>query len=57
MGDFRRAWTRSNSGTTSGGDRKDSLLGTLLCVCTDCKEMVLQGSDDINELFSEDDKS
>ena len=24
------------------GTRKDSLVGTLLCVCTDCKEMVLQ---------------
>jgi len=44
MGDFRRAWTRSNSGSPSGADsnRRDSLLGTLLCVCTDCKEMVLQ---------------
>ena len=53
MGDFRRVWTRSNSGGGSGGDRRDSLLGTLLCVCTDCKEMVLQVSDEINELFSE----
>ena len=47
MGDFKRAWTRSNSGSPSGADsnRRDSLLGTLLCVCTDCKEMVLQVSE------------
>ena len=32
---------RRGAGSRPGGG-KAALLGTLLCVCTDCREMVLQ---------------
>jgi len=38
FGEMKRALSR----TESRADRKESLIGTLLTVCTDCKEMVLQ---------------
>eukprot|EP00090_Calanus_glacialis_P001559 TRINITY_DN11131_c0_g1_i2.p1 TRINITY_DN11131_c0_g1~~TRINITY_DN11131_c0_g1_i2.p1 ORF type:complete len:764 (-),score=139.71 TRINITY_DN11131_c0_g1_i2:1070-3361(-) len=38
MGEMGRVLSR----TESRADRKESIIGTLLTVCTDCKEMVLQ---------------
>ena len=37
---MRRAASRAEAQGTR--NRKESLIGTLLCVCSDCKEMVLQ---------------
>ena len=46
MGEMRRALSRGEESEAdrgaAGRNRKESLIGTLLCVCTDCKEMVLQ---------------
>jgi len=38
MGEMGRALSRTESRT----DRKESMIGTMLTVCTDCREMVLQ---------------